>query len=821
MTNYTTYKINKILNGTITGNNNSIEYLLTDSRKLNSPKTSLFFALIGNNHNGHDFIPDLYKKEVRNFVVSKLPDNISKYKESCFILVNNTLTALQELAAYNRKQFIIPVIGITGSNGKTIVKEWISHCLQENINIIRSPKSYNSQIGVPLSAWLINKNHEIALLEAGISMPNEMDNLQNIINPTIGIITNIGEAHQENFISITQKIDEKLKLFTNASTIIYCKDHKQIHKQITNNKEFKNKVLFTWSQESEADLSIKNITILSNTTEIEGIFNNQNYTISIPFTDNASIEDALHTWAFLLFIDNDKINIIESLKTLPKIAMRLEQKKGINNCTIINDSYNSDINSLQIALNYLQHQNQHTKRTLILSDILQSGKSETELYTEVAKLLKINNINKLIAIGNSLFNQQKIFDIKESCFYKSTSDFISNISKTKFNNEAILLKGSRKFYFEKISNILEEKVHRTILEINLDSMIQNLNYFRSKLHSETKIMVMVKAFSYGSGSYEIANLLQFHRIDYLGVAYTDEGIALREAGITLPIIVMNPDPNNYKLMIEYKLEPEIFNFSTLEKFNIAVENSSYTKYPIHIKLDTGMHRLGFTDNEIQLLINTLQKFNNLKINSIFSHLAASDEPEHDSFTREQIQIFDSLSKEIISKTKSNPIRHILNSAGIERFSEAQFDMVRLGIGLYGISALEQTNLANVSTLKSTVSQIKNIAKNDTIGYNRKGKANKNLTIAVIPIGYADGLNRKLSNGVGKLYINGYIVPIIGNICMDMCMVDITECNIHEGDEVIIFGKELSVKKIASQLETIPYEIFTSISERVNRVYFQE
>nr|MDA3780232.1 UDP-N-acetylmuramoyl-tripeptide--D-alanyl-D-alanine ligase [Bacteroidales bacterium] len=464
MTDYTTLEINKILKGTITGNNNFVEYLLTDSRQLNSPENSLFFALVGNNHDGHNFINSLYKKGVVSFIVSKLPEDISKYQKACFILVKNTLAALQELAAYHRKQFNIPVIGITGSNGKTIVKEWLSHSLQKELNVIRSPKSYNSQIGVPLSTWLINKDHDLAILEAGISIPNEMENLQKIINPTIGIITNIGEAHQKNFNSITQKINEKLKLFAYADTIIYCRDHKQIHEQIINNNNLKNKNLFTWSQKSEADLTINNINTTNNNTEIEGIYKKQNAKITIPYTDRASIEDALHTWAFLLYLDNKQINISESLKTLPKIAMRLEQKKGINNCTIINDSYNSDINSLQIALNYLQHQNQNTKRTLILSDIFQSGKSETELYTEVSELLKINKIDKLIGIGKSLNEQQKIFDVTESCFYNTTSEFISNISKTKFNKEAILLKGSRDFFFEKISNILEEKVHRTILE---------------------------------------------------------------------------------------------------------------------------------------------------------------------------------------------------------------------------------------------------------------------------------------------------------------------------------------------------------------------
>ncbi len=816
---YTASEIAKIMNAQSSIKEDcEIQYLLIDSRNLVSTVNALFFAIRGERHDGHDFIKELYQKGIKNFVVDSIPEYQKDLENANFLLVENTLKALQKLAAAHRAKFNYPVVGITGSNGKTIVKEWLFHLLQGKKNVIRNPKSYNSQVGVPLSVWLMSKMNDFAIFEAGISLPGEMENLEKIICPDIGLITNIGEPHQENFSDYKQKTTEKLKLFKHCKQIIYCKDHSIIHQEI--NANFPNKKVFTWSEDVDADLKILNKNRKDHSTFIEFQFNNQENHIIIPFTDSASIEDAIHVLAVLLATEIIPEDFQQKFETLPSVAMRLELKKGINNCTLINDSYNSDLNSLSIALNYLEQQNQHTQKTLIISDILQSGKEERALYQEVAKLLKKYHVSRVIGIGEAISRQEKLFELEKN-MYLSTIEFLNNFSKKDFNDEAILLKGARKFHFEKISSVLEEKSHRTVLEINLNAMVHNLNYFRSKLNPGTKIMAMVKALSYGSGTFEIANILQYQRVDYLGVAFADEGVALREAGIKTPIIVMNPEQNSFDLMIEHQLEPEIYNFLVLKKFSEALNNGGVKHYPVHLKLDTGMHRLGFMAQEINQLTDELKEKKNIKVKSVFSHLAASDEGAHDSFTREQIQIFDDMSKKIINTLKYPALRHISNSAGIERFPEAQFDMVRLGIGLYGISATSQEQLATVSTLKSTVIQTKQVKKDESIGYSRKARAQNDMVIAIVPVGYADGLNRKLGNGRGKLFINGFFVPIAGNICMDMCMVDITGCNIHEGDEVIVFGKEQSVIELANMLETIPYEIFTSVSTRVKRVYFQE
>lgn len=797
-----------------------INYLLIDSRSIITTKNTVFFAIAGERHDGHEYIEELYEKGIRNFVVEKISERNKKLKEANFLKVKQVLSALQQLVTSHRNKFTYPILGITGSNGKTIVKEWIYHVLQGEKQIIRNPKSFNSQVGVPLSVWLMNDLFDLAIFEAGISQPGEMEQLQKIINPNIGLITNIGEPHQKNFISKEQKAIEKLKLFENADLLIYCKDHQIIEKEINNNRAFSNKKLFTWSINTDADLKIISIDKSSSKSIISFEFSKKKNTIIIPFTDTASIEDAIHTLAFVCAIGVDIELIKTKFELLPSVAMRMELKKGINHCTLINDTYNSDINSLSIALNYLDQQNQHKTKTLILSDILQSGKSDEDLYNEVAALLDKFSVDKLIGIGKSISNQAKLFKINTQ-FYKTTEEFLKDLSNHSFSDEAILIKGSRSFYFENISKALEEKAHRTVLEINLNSMVHNLNYFKSLLNSNTKIMVMVKALSYGSGTHEIANILQYQRVDFLGVAFADEGVSLRQAGIKTPIVVMNPEQNSFDLMLEYKLEPEIYNLKILRQFISIAEKTGLENYPVHIKIDTGMHRLGFVHDDIDTLLKELKGTKALKVSTIFSHLAASDEQEHDSFTVQQINEFKKYSEKIMDGLGYKANRHILNSAGIERFPEAQFEMVRLGIGLYGISAIYQEHLETVSTLKTTVIQVKQVSKNETIGYSRKGIAQKDMTIAIIPIGYADGLNRKLSNGKGKLYINGYYVPIVGNICMDMCMIDITGCNVHEGDEVIVFGKERSVIELANTLETIPYEIFTSVSTRVKRVYYQE
>ncbi|MCG8410867.1 MAG: bifunctional UDP-N-acetylmuramoyl-tripeptide:D-alanyl-D-alanine ligase/alanine racemase [Bacteroidales bacterium] len=818
---YKISKITEIIGAKQIGENDvDIENLLIDSRSVSTVKNTLFVAIKGKRHDGHDFISDLYKRGIKNFIVENLPDNYKELTEANFSLVNDSLVALQHLASYHRKNFLYPVVGITGSNGKTIVKEWLYHILQKEKKIIRSPKSYNSQVGVPLSVWLMQKDFDLAIFEAGISLPDEMSTLQKIIEPNVGLITNIGESHQENFSSIEDKLNEKLKLFINSDCLVYCKDYKLIHEAILRDKVLKSKKTFTWSEKDDAQLQINSIRKLSKTTIIEYLYENKEQDIEIPFSDKASIIDAIHTLALVLALGFQSDSLKEQFLCLPPIAMRMELKKGVNNCTIINDCYSSDLNSLGIALNYLNQQNQHKKKTLILSDIFQSGKSEDELYSEVSALISEFKINRLIGVGKSVLAQADKFSVDKE-FFRSTQEFIEKISESYFNNEAILLKGARSFEFEKIAKHIEEKVHRTVLEIDLNSLIYNLNHFKAKLKPQTRIMIMVKALSYGSGTFEIANILQYHGVDYLGVAVVDEGVALRKAGIKIPIIVMNPDSESFDLMLDYKLEPEIYGLKILRQFKIAVSKRGFLSYPIHLKLDTGMHRLGFIADELDILIQELKQSSNIKLASIFSHLAASDEKKHDLFTQEQVKAFDFMSKKIKKEFTYPIIRHILNSAGIERFPEAQFEMVRLGIGLYGISSVNQKDLRVVSTLKSTVLQTKQVSKNETVGYSRKAKIVKDTTIAIIPIGYADGLDRRLGNGVGTLFINGFNVSIIGNICMDMCIVDITGCNIHEGDEVIVFGKDRAVNKLAKQLNTIPYEIFTSISTRVKRVYFHE
>jgi len=826
--NHSIQSISDVINASISGNGNrdsKIKSLLIDSRKLSNPDTSLFFAITGERHDGHSYLLDLHKLGVRHFVVSILPTNINYFENSIFFLVKDTLRALQDLSAFHRSQFNIPIIGITGSNGKTVVKEWLFQLMREEKNIVRSPKSFNSQVGVPLSVWQIAEENNLGIFEAGISKAQEMNYLEHIIKPTIGLITNIGQAHDENFESQEKKVNEKLKLFINSEVLIYCKDYLKVQNEITSNKALLKLKVFSWSRKYRADLIIGRINKSIVDTEIQGIYKNDFIHVSIPFTDEASIENAIHCWATLLYLGYENSLIALRMRYLSPIAMRLELKEGINNCSVINDSYNSDLGSLSIALDFLNQQKQHPKKTLILSDILQSGRNEEVLYKEVAELIHKKGVSRLIGIGKGISSQMNQFDI-EKYFYKSTEDFLGEFNNSLFRDETILLKGARAFGFEAISKIIQQKAHETILEINLNAIVHNLNYFRSKLNANTKIMAMVKAFSYGSGSFEIANILQFHRINYLAVAYADEGIELRKAGITMPIMVMNPEEQSYNSMIQYNLEPEIYSFRVLSLFEETLKRSEHNNIepiPIHIKLDTGMHRLGFDESEINELIVRIKNNKNLVISSVFSHLVASDEAEHDDFTRLQINKLNEISQKIKTHFAYPIMKHILNSAGISRFSDAQFDMVRLGIGLYGIgtSPLEQSQLQNVSTLKTSISQIKNVPANETIGYSRKGLATRDMQIATIPIGYADGLSRKLSNGKGKMMVKGKYAPVIGNVCMDMCMIDITDINANENDEVIVFGEAYPIAEIAKDVGTIPYEILTSISRRVKRLYFQE
>jgi len=803
----------------------SIKHLLIDSRKLISPDQSIFFAIVTKRNDGHKYIEELYEKGVRNFIVSETPENTGFFPDANFILVKNTLAALQILAAFHRKKFNIPVIGITGSNGKTIVKEWLFQLLCDDKKIVRSPKSFNSQLGVPLSVWQMEPEHELAIFEAGISETDEMDKLQAIIQPNIGIFTNIGQAHAENFFHINQKVAEKLKLFTKVKTLVYCADHLDIKERLVQTENLKNIKTFTWSYKALADLIIKKVTRQNHHTTIEGIYLDQKLQISIPFTDDASVENAVHCWSVMLLFEYSNEIIASRMANLSSVALRLELKEGINNCSIINDSYNSDINSLSIAIDFLNQQKQHRKKTIILSDILQSGRNEDELYGEVASLLSDKKIDKLIGIGKAIGRQKDKFNI-EKIFYATTADFVKDFPFSDFHDETILLKGARIFRFEKIGKALQQKAHETVLEINLNSLVHNLNYYRSLLKSDTRVMAMVKAFSYGSGSYEIANVLQYHQVDYLSVAYTDEGVELRKAGITMPVMVMNPEEQSFDVMLKYDLEAEIYSFRILGLYEEALSRNfkdTDKKGYVHIKLDTGMHRLGFEKNTLNELAERLKNNPNLIVRSVFSHLAASEDPEQDDFTRQQIDEFTQMS-DIIQTQLDYPVyRHILNSAGISRFRNAQFDMVRLGIGLYGVACndTEQLLLENVSTLKTVISQIKQIGVGESIGYGRKWIAKNDMLIATIPIGYADGLNRILGNGRGKLFLNGHYAEIVGNICMDMCMIDITDIPANEGDDVIVFGPEMPISKFAAAMETIPYEVLTGVSRRVKRVYYQE
>jgi alanine racemase len=818
------YSLNNIAGftgGIIRGKKNpGISQLLIDSRISPVPAGALFFALKGQRHDGHNYVSDLYRRGIRAFIVSDMRKEFRELPEAGFVVVEDTLLALQEIAMHHREKFLCPVIAISGSNGKTIVKEWLNFCLSDDVIITRSPKSYNSQVGVPLSVWLMDDNTQLGIFEAGISLPGEMANLQRIIQPDIGIFTNIGEAHQENFKSLDQKIDEKLMLFYDCRVLIYCLDYELICQRISNTPQLADTRMFTWSAGQPADVTISHIDKENGKTAFRATYQEKSLDLVIPFTDPASFENAIHCLSLMLLMDTDHEIIRIKLRELPPVAMRLEQKSAIHHCTLINDSYNSDINSLAIALDLLNRQAQHERKNVILSDILQSGKQELELYSIVAAMMKEKKISRMIGIGPSIKNNADLFTIP-AVFYESTEEFIRNFHENDFNNEAILLKGSRRFEFERIAALLEQKKHTTRIEVNLGALVHNLNYFRGLLKPGTRIMVMVKALSYGSGRHEIAGVLQFQRVDYLGVAFADEGISLRQAGVSLPIIVMNPEPESFDTMIEYRLEPEIYSFRILDLFYRAVSLSQEIDYPVHIKIDSGMHRLGFSESEIPRLCHELSRLRNLRVSSIFSHLAGSDEDKHDEFTCYQIDLFRRASERLTEALGYPVLRHILNSSGIERFPDAQFDMVRLGIGLYGISSVAPEKLRNVSTLKSTVLQVKDVYPGDTVGYGRMGKIEKPSTIAIVPVGYADGINRHLGNGTGKFTVNGAIVPVIGNICMDMTILDVTGMDTREGDEVIIFGDENPVTDMAAELDTIPYEILTGISERVKRVYLYE
>lgn len=777
--------------------------LAFDSRQIAIQSGVVFFAIAGQNHDGHRFIQDAYEKGVRLFVIEQ---EIKMKSDAAYFLAESAIGAMQALASAHRSEFTYPVIGITGSNGKTIVKEWLAQMLDDQFDIVKSPKSYNSQLGVPLSVWAMGAHHNLGIFEAGISEPGEMARLAEVIQPTIGIFTNIGEAHNAGFESISQKATEKAKLFAHAQKVIFCGAHDIVSKVLKKTRS------------SQVDLIAWNIIEQKGKKYRLEVLNKQ-LTFFLKYDDPASVENIMHCAAMLTVLGYDQEFIQLRLNRLSSIKMRLEMKQAINRSYVIDDTYNNDLYGLEVALDFLGRQNQRSKKTVILSDLYQTGLSNESLYTRVNELLQKNNIQKFIGIGNDINQSSACFHIPSS-FYKSTQDFLS-IGYTPAD-EIVLVKGARDFEFELIVNSLEQKAHGTVLEVNLENLIHNLNFYRSKLRPDTKIMVMVKALAYGGGNFEIANLLQFHKVDYLGVAYGDEAVELRKNGIHIPIMIMNVSSTSFRLLKEYNLEPEIYSLDQLVDFLDYFENMQDLP-SIHIKLETGMNRLGFTEANLQRLIEQLKLHKNLKVKSIFSHLAGSEDPRHADYTQQQAERFERMSSAIMDNLWYKPMQHLVNTGGIANYPKLHFDMVRLGIGLHGFdpTQTEQGQLKIVSSLKCNVSQVKKIPAGESIGYGRSGFAKKDTTIAIVPIGYADGYLRAFGNGIGKMLINGQLVPTIGNVCMDMTMIDVTDVSVKSGDEVVIFGEKPGISDLADWIKTIPYEILTNVSQRVKRVFLSE
>lgn len=792
-----------------------IRQVCTDTRRIDLPSESLFVALRGPSHDGHRFLQEAHNAGIRSFLVAKLPEQITLFPNSSFLVAANPLTALQDLAAWHRRQFKGRIITVTGSNGKTIIKEWLAQLMQNCFHVVKSPKSYNSQIGVPLSVLNISGEEDYAVMEAGISMPGEMLHLQRILSPEIGIISNIGDAHQESFSDLPSKIKEKISLFRDCESIFSCLDHELIQAELTG-AGF-NGHRFTWSRNFAADLTITGEKIAGSFCHLSGTYQSKLVHLTIPFTDPASVDNLVHIWLFLLTIGYDQATLQAEVSKLEPIRMRLEQKAGINRCTLINDYYNSDIISLKIALDLLFQQTPHDRKTVILSDILQTGQSEEKLYLEISRMLENRNFHRLIGIGPAISRNRLLF-AQPIQTWPSTAEFLNQLHTEEFHDQAILLKGARSFAFEQISTALEEKIHATTLEIRMNDVRYNLEQYRRLVGPEVRIMAMVKAFSYGSGGVEMAKFLANERVDYLGVAFADEGIEIRRAGIQTPVIVMSPDFQQSDMITDYHLEPEIYTWTGLHIFSKTVRNLGLNPYPVHIKLDTGMHRLGFDFRETDSLMDFLKNHPELYVKSVFSHLAASEDQENDDFTRLQIKRFSEACNHLETRITSPFLRHILNSSGIERFPDACFDMVRLGIGLYGIACTAMVSLRPIATLKTRISQIHDLPAGESVGYGRRTITVKPTRIAIIPIGYADGIDRRLGNGNHGMLVKGKTTPTIGNICMDMTIIDVSGTDAKEGDEVIVFGPSNPVTRIAETLQTIPYEVLTSISPRVKRIY---
>ena len=802
----------------------TIGFLLTDSRSLCFPEETLFFALKTERRDGHSYIEDLYRRGVRNFVVETLPHNYSaSYPDANFLKVVDSREALQRLAERHRDEFQIPVVGITGSNGKTIVKEWLSQLLSPDMVVTRSPRSYNSQIGVPLSVWLLDEQSEVALFEAGISKPGEMQALRDIIQPTIGVLTCLGAAHQENFASMEDKLKEKLTLFHDAKSVIYCMDDEMATKTIAQ-LAYKGEQL-AWSRHNpKAPFFVSKVEKGDSSTHISYIYKGESASYETPFIDDASVMNSITCAVVARHLGLSADTLAQRMPLLEPVAMRLEVKEGQHGCTLINDSYNSDINSLDIALDFMNRRPDHRnrRRTLILSDILQSGLQPMELYSEVSRLAVERGVQKFIGIGPDLCENANCIHVGEQRFFPTVEAFIASEMFKHLHDEVILLKGARQFGFDHLTELLVRKVHETTLEVNLNAVVDNLNFYRSFMKLETKLVCMIKADGYGAGAVEIAKTLQDHRVDYLAVAVADEGVTLRKNGITSNIMIMNPEMTAFKTMFDYDLEPEVYSFRLLDALVKAAEREGVTGFPVHIKLDTGMHRLGFDpEHDMEELIDRLKHQNAIIPRSVFSHFVGSDSDGFDEFSAHQFALFEKGSTELQAAFQHHIIRHMDNSAGIEHFPERQMDMCRLGLGLYGIDSRNNHIINNVSTLKTTILQIHNVAASETVGYSRKGTLDRDSRIAAIPIGYADGLNRKLGNRHCYCLVNGQKAPYVGNICMDVAMIDVTDIDCKEGDSVEIFGDNLPVTVLSDVLDTIPYEVLTGISNRVKRVYFQD
>ena len=838
-----------------------IGWLLTDSRSLCFPEETLFFALTSARNDGHKYIPDLYRRGVRNFVVSKSPNPGDLETDANYLVVPSPLAALQRLAERHRDEFDIPIIGITGSNGKTMVKEWLYQLLLPSQKIVRSPRSYNSQIGVPLSVWLLNEQTEVGIFEAGISQPGEMSALRDIIQPTIGVLTSLGAAHQENFRSIEEKCMEKLELMHDTEAMVYCSDNDIVSRCIRR-MQYKGEKI-AWSRsDSNAPFFVKSVVtgnrkdyspssfLLPPSSTITYIYQAEENTYTIPFIDEASIENSITCAAVALHLGLTPAQLADRMPRLEPVAMRLEVKQGQHGCILINDSYNSDINSLDIALDFMNRRESSPpelggvrgglNKVLILSDIFQSGVAPDLLYAQVSDLCLKRGIDKFIGIGPELSAQADRIQIANKQFFADVNHFLASNAFNDLHDELILLKGARPFGFDKITEQLEQKVHETILEVNLNAVVENLNYYRSFLKPETKMVCMIKADAYGAGAVEIAKTLQDHRVDYLAVAVADEGVTLRKAGITANIMIMNPEMTAFKTMFDYDLEPEVYSFRLLDALIKAARKEGITGWPVHIKLDTGMHRLGFnvgyspllsrrgegwsdqrSFDEIDELIDRLKHQNAIIPRSVFSHFVGSDSDDFDAFSARQFELFEQGSQKLQSAFSHKILRHMDNSAGIEHFPERQMDMCRLGLGLYGVDPRDNRMLSTVSTLKTTILQLRHVPAGDTVGYSRKGKIERDSVIAAIPIGYADGLNRHLGNRHGYCLVHGQKAEYVGNICMDVAMIDVTDIPCQEGDQVEIFGEHLPVTVLSDIIDTIPYEVLTAVSNRVKRVYFQD